>query len=451
MTSLAHHADPIVAIATAPGRGAVGIVRASGKDLSTLIAAICARPLVPRTAHYGPILDGNGTPIDTGLYLVMKGPRSYTGEDTIEISCHGGSLVTRRVLERIFEAGARPAMPGEFSLRAFLHGKIDLAQAEAVQQLIASKSELALCSAEKQLAGALSEKVRGYQHALTSVAAILEAWVDFPEEGLEFAAFDEIVQRLQEVKKQVVCLAETFHEGKLLHEGLSLCLLGAPNVGKSSLMNALLGKERAIVTPIAGTTRDVLEEDVRLGGLHFKLLDTAGIRETAEVVEQEGIRRSKAAMQEADLILLMLDASRELETGDRELLRVVPKEKTVVVWNKIDVKAPSEVVAWEHQVQVSAREKRGLGELKAVIDRLVWKKGPPSKEEVAITKLRHHTALHNTVRAIDQVIEGLKKRVSAEFVAADMRVALQELGTILGTNVTEDILTSIFSQFCLGK
>jgi len=446
--------DTIAAVATAPGEGAIAVIRVSGNQTFAIVRKLLPKDLSicpTHTAHYGPILDRSGAPIDTGLYLVMKGPRSYTGEDTIEISCHGGSLVTRRVLERIFEAGARPAMPGEFSLRAFLHGKIDLAQAEAVQQLIASKSELALSSAEKQLAGALSEKVRGYQMELTSVAAILEAWVDFPEEGLEFAAFDEIVQRLQEVKKQVVCLAETFHEGKLLHEGLSLCLLGAPNVGKSSLMNALLGKERAIVTPIAGTTRDVLEEDVRLGGLHFKLVDTAGIRETAEIVEQEGIRRSKAAMQEADVILLLLDASRELEIGDRKLLRVVPKEKTVLVWNKIDVKAPSETVVWEHQVQVSAREKQGLQELKVVIDRLVWKKGPPSKEEVAITKLRHHTALHNTVRAIDLVIDGLKAHTSAEFVAADMRVALQELGTILGTNVTEDILTSIFSQFCLGK
>ncbi len=446
--------DTIAAVATAPGEGAIAVIRISGSQAFAITSKLFPKPLATcptHTAHYGPILDENGHPIDTGLFLIMKGPRSYTGEDTVEISCHGGSLVTRRVLERIFEAGARPAQPGEFSLRAFLHGKIDLAQAEAVQQLIASKSELALVSAERQLAGNLSEVVRGFQQELTSVAAILEAWVDFPEEGLEFAAFDEIVERLKTVKKQIAQLAETFHEGKLLHEGLSLCLLGAPNVGKSSLMNALLGKERAIVTPIAGTTRDVLEEDMRLGGLHFRLVDTAGIRDTQEMVEQEGIRRSKLAMHEADVILLLLDASRGLEAGDRELLGVVPREKTVVVWNKMDLKMPSEMLRWPHEVQISARERRGLEDLKATIERLIWKSGPPSKEEVSITKLRHHTALQNALRAIDQVVDGLQHRVSAEFVASDMRTALQELGTILGTNVTEDILTSIFSQFCLGK
>ncbi|MBU6447209.1 MAG: tRNA uridine-5-carboxymethylaminomethyl(34) synthesis GTPase MnmE, partial [Verrucomicrobia bacterium] len=338
------------------------------------------------TAHYGHVLKSDGTILDAVLLLVMKGPNSYTGEDTVEISCHGGQLMTRSVLERIFEAGARPAQPGEFSLRAFLNGKIDLAQAEAVQGLIAAKSALALENAEKQLRGALSEKVRQFQKELTDIAAILEAWVDFPEEGLEFASMEEILASLQAVCTQMELLKATFHDGKMLYEGLSICLLGAPNVGKSSLMNALLGKDRAIVTAIPGTTRDVLEEDLRLGELPFKLIDTAGVRHTDELVEQEGIRRTQNAMQEADLILLVLDASRPLAAQDRDLLRAAPHEKTLVVWNKVDVAAPSQEIAG---IPISAKEKQGLAALKEAIRHVVWQRGAPSKEEVLITQLRH--------------------------------------------------------------
>ena len=444
----------IAAIATAAGEGAIAVIRISGPKTCDIADEIFSGPVKTyqtHTAHYGQILAKDGSAIDSVLLLFMKGPRSYTGEDTVEISCHGGSLVTRRVLERIIEAGALPAQPGEFSLQAFLNGKLDLAQAEAVQQLIAAKSELALKNAEQQLSGALSGKIAHFQTQLTSIAAILEAWVDFPEEGLEFAAFDELIERLKLIQSEMIRLSNTFHDGKLLHDGFSLCLLGSPNVGKSSLMNALLGKERAIVTEIAGTTRDILEEEMRLSGLHFRLIDTAGIRETDEVIEQEGIRRSRKAMQEADLILLLLDASRPLAQSDRDLLAAVLPEKTIVVWNKIDLSSPSEPIAHQPQVLISARTKAGLEQLKAAIDQVIWRAGPPSKDEVAIAKLRHHTALQNSISAVQAVIEGLQSRVSAEFVASDMRHALNELGTIIGVNVTEEILTSIFSQFCLGK
>jgi len=443
--------ETIAALATPAGEGAIAVIRISGVNAFDVAEKIFSGPVKSyktHTAHYGKILSKTGETIDAVLLLVMKGPRSYTGEDTVEISCHGGSLVVRRVLERIFEAGANPAQPGEFSLQAYLNGKLDLAQAEAVQQLIASKSEIALENAEKQLSGDLSKKIGGFQKKLTEVAAILEAWVDFPEEGLEFAAFDELIAILRGTNAKMENLAETFHEGKMLHEGLSLCLLGTPNVGKSSLMNALLGKERAIVTEIAGTTRDVLEEDLRLSGLHFRLVDTAGVRETTELVEQEGIRRTKQAMTEADLILLLLDASRPLEKEDRDLLDTVPKERTIVVWNKIDLNRPKENI---DGVLISARERTGLDQLRAAIDRFIWRSGPPSKDEVVITKLRHKQALQQAILSLQLVIEGLERRISAEFVASDMRNALNELGTIIGTNVTEDILTSIFSQFCLGK
>ena len=443
--------DTIAALATPPGEGAIAVIRISGTQAFDVAQEIFSGPVkayLTHTAHYGEVIDKAGNPIDFCLLLVMKGPRSYTGEDTVEISCHGGSLIVRRVLERILEAGARPAQPGEFSLRAFLNGKLDLAQAEAVQQLIASKSEIALDNAGKQLSGDLSKRIGSFQKSLTDVAAILEAWVDFPEEGLEFAQFDELIDRLKEILAKMCRLANTFHEGKMLHEGLSLCLLGTPNVGKSSLMNALLGKERAIVTEIAGTTRDLLEEDLRLSGLHFRLIDTAGVRKTDEIVELEGIRRTKQATLEADLILLLLDASRPLQKEDRELLETAPKEKTIVVWNKIDMGLPREDV---QGVLISAKEKIGLQELRSAIDRLIWREGPPSKDEVAITKIRHKQALDGAIIALQRVIDGLSNRVSAEFVASDMRESLNELGTILGTIVTEDILSSIFSQFCLGK
>ncbi len=443
--------DTIAAVATAPGEGAIAVIRISGPATFSVAEQIFSRSIQnfkTHTAHYGNILDKAGKILDSVLLLIMRGPHSYTGEDSVEISCHGGQLITRRVLQRIFEAGARPAQPGEFSLRAYLNGKLDLAQAEAVQTLIAAKSELALENAERQLQGALSEKVAGFQRALTETAAILEAWVDFPEEDLAFVTMEEIVADLAATCGKMEKLQATFHEGKALHDGLSLCLLGAPNVGKSSLMNALLGFERAIVTEIAGTTRDLLEEDLRLAGLHFKLIDTAGIRETAERIEKEGIRRSEAALQKADLILLLLDASRPLTSSDHELVARAPRTKTIVVWNKTDLAKPPESI---EGVPISAKEKKGLDELKAAIEKLIWKQGAPSKDEVLITQLRHYNALTKAIQSCHAVIAGLKQGVSAEFVASDMRSALQELGAIIGTNVTEDILSAIFAKFCLGK
>lgn len=443
--------DCIAAIATPAGEGAIAVIRISGAgafDVGEKIFSGPVKTFVSHTAHYGKILNQDRSPIDHVLLLIMKGPRSYTGEDTIEISCHGGSAVTRKILERIYEAGARPAEPGEFSLRAFLNGKIDLAQAEAVQQLISAKSELALQCAEKQLEGALSKQIAEFQKEITDIAAILEAWVDFPEEGLEFTTMEEMVVNLERVCEKMEKLCSSFHNGKALQEGFSLCLLGSPNVGKSSLMNALLKKDRAIVTEIAGTTRDLLEEDLRLGQLHFRLIDTAGIRLTDEIVEQEGIRRSKKAMEEADLILLLLDASRPLSDDDRKLLHSAPSEKTIVVWNKTDLAKPDQKI---RSIEISAKEKIGLDLLIAEIEKLIWKEGAPSKDQIVITHYRHHQALILAIGACKNVIHGLHEGLSPEFISSDIRAALNELGTIIGVNVGEEILSAIFSKFCLGK
>jgi tRNA modification GTPase len=444
----------IAAIATAAGEGAISIIRISGPDSVAIAEKIYTGPIrqyLTHTAHVGQIVDAQKKTLDHVMLIVFRAPRSYTGEETIEIHCHGGSLITRKVLERILEAGAEAALPGEFTFQAFQNGKLDLTQAEAVQLLIASKNALAMESATAQLEGALSKRVRQFQEELTDTAAILEAWVDFPEEGLEFASLSEIIGTLEETTQRMRDLLATFHEGKTLHQGLSLCLLGSPNVGKSSLMNALLGKDRAIVTPIPGTTRDLLEEELRLGRLHFRLIDTAGIRDTEDQIEQEGIRRSKDAMEKADLILLLLDASRPLSPNDQNLLLKAPQSKTILIWNKIDLGPPCHEVPWDSSVQLSATTGLGLDALKSAIDRLIWKKGPPSKEEVVIASLRHYQALSQSLQCCEAVIQGLRQNHSPEFIAFDMRSALSYLGSIIGTNVSEDILSSIFSQFCLGK
>jgi tRNA modification GTPase len=447
--------ETIAAIATPPGEGGVAIIRISGDEALNVAAQIFSGPVhryLSHTAHFGRINNAQGEHLDDVLLFVMLGPRSYTGETTVEIHCHGGSLITRRVLEAVLSVGARAARPGEFTFRAFLNGKLDLAQAEAVQALIGAKNDRALDAAEHQLRGALSQSIARFQHILTQIAAILEAWVDFPEEGLEFATMDEICDDLEKVCVEMEKLAATFHDGKILHEGLSLCLVGCPNVGKSSLMNALLDKDRAIVSPIPGTTRDVLEDHFRLNGLHLKVSDTAGIRETDEDIEQEGIRRSKETMQQADLVLLVLDASRGLTQEDHHLLSLIPISKTIVIWNKVDLPhLPLPPLNFPLTVQLSAKQRRGLEELHKVIDQLIWQDGPPSKEEILITNIRHKEALISSHEATRRVQQGLRQSVSPEFLTLDMRQALSELGKVLGANVTEDILSAIFSKFCIGK
>ncbi|HSW73488.1 MAG TPA: tRNA uridine-5-carboxymethylaminomethyl(34) synthesis GTPase MnmE, partial [Chlamydiales bacterium] len=437
--------DTIAAIATAPGDAAISIVRISGSqtiEVTNRIFSSDVSSFTSHTAHYGKILSENGEVIDTVLLLIMRTPRSYTGEDSVEIFCHGGSIITKKVLERVLSAGARMAQPGEFSLRAFLNGKIDLAQAEAIQELIGAQNELALNAAEMQLEGALSKEIASFQNKLTDIAAILEAWVDFPEEDLAFAPMDEILLDLNSLTQKMEKLHHTFQEGKILKEGLTLCLAGLPNVGKSSLMNALLGKDRAIVTEIAGTTRDLLEEDLYLAGLHFRLIDTAGLRDTSEIVEKEGIRRSKLAMEKADLILFLLDASREISSEENELLSHLPKEKSLVIWNKVDIKSPKEKLSLE-PVLLSAKERTGLEDLKTRIHSLIWKKGPPSKGEIVLTQARHKEALFSAIQFCKNVDLGLKSGASPEFLCIDIRQALESLSKIIGTNVTDDILSMI--------
>lgn len=443
----------IAAVATPPGEGGIAVIRISGDDALHVADKIFSGSIhsyKTHTVHFGNILDENGAFIDEGLAVVMRTPRSYTGEDTVEIHCHGGTLITQKVLKAALRSGARAALPGEFTCKAFQNGKIDLTKAEAVQQVIASKNTLAMQAAENQLQGKLYQTIASFQNQLTDIAAILEAWVDFPEEGLEFASHDEMLSMLSSSIEKMEHLLSTFHDGKRLQTGLSICLLGAPNVGKSSLMNAIVGKERAIVTDIPGTTRDILEEDIELAGLNFRLLDTAGIRDTEEVIEREGVRRSVAAAKEADLILLVIDISSP--SIDPDLMATLPRGQTLVVWNKTDLRPVDTLPNLPFEaVKVSAKNYEGLDALKDAVHQIVWKSGPPSKEEVVLTNERHFQSLERAIQATQNVASGLQEELSPEFLTSDIRLALKELGTIIGVNITEDILSAIFSKFCVGK
>ena len=444
--------ETIVAIATPPGEGAIAIIRLSGKEAVKVASKIFSKDLEKlesHTVHFGSVRGLDKVKIDHALAIVMRAPKTFTGEDCVEIQCHGGRLVSAQVLEAAIEAGARAAMPGEFCFQAFMNGKIDLAQAEAIQALICSKNENGLKIAQDQLEGALSKRVEEWQNRLSDVAAIFEAWVDFPEEDLEFLPFDEVKGRLESVANEIKKLIDSFQQGRVIHDGVQLAFVGAPNVGKSSLMNALLGKDRAIVSPHAGTTRDLVEDDLQFGHLHLRLIDTAGIRSAKEEIEEEGIRRSRQAIERADIVLFILDATEP----DIALFEGMPKEKTIAVWNKIDLphEKPLPKLPFKHVVEVSAKTLFNLEELKREIDQIALHGHLPEKGEIVITQKRHKAALKTAFDFIQTVIQGLGSGVSPEFLTVDLRGCLNELGTIRGTSVTDDILHSIFSQFCIGK
>ncbi len=446
-------AETIAALATAPGEGGIAIIRISGREALAIGEGLTLRPLrslASHTAGLRCVYDENGKPIDQALILIMKGPKSFTGDDTVEVHCHGGRIASKKILERIFSLGARPALAGEFTFRAFLNGKIDLAQAEAVCAMIQAKSDLAFQKESEQQLGILSKKIRGLQEEVAEIAAIFEAWVDFPEEGLDFCSTEEMLCKLQSACSKIAQLIASYEEGAKLKTAISLSIVGSPNVGKSSLLNALAGYERAIVTATAGTTRDLVEEEISFRGLSFRLIDSAGVRETCDLIEQEGIKRSLAAASNADLVLFVLDASRAISEGERELLDRIGKGRCLLVFNKIDlIKEP--LVVGEGAVALSAKEKIGLEELKDAIERTIWQKGALNKEEIILTEERHRDGLQRSLSSLKRALALLESSGSAELVAYETRASLLELGYILGTDVTEEVLSQIFSKFCIGK
>lgn len=482
--------DTIAAIATPPGEGGIAIVRLSGPDALQVAAAIFRNrrgrnlaSLPGYSVRYGRfVAPESGEVVDDGLATIFRAPRSYTGEDTVELSCHGGRVVTERVLRLTLDAGARLAAPGEFTQRAFFNGRLDLAQAEAVADVIRARNQTAQRMARRQLEGALSQAVGALKEELIGVLAAIEVTIDFSDEAGDLN-YDETTARLNGVARGVNDLLATAESGRILREGLRVALVGRPNVGKSSLLNALLRVERAIVTPLAGTTRDVLEESANIGGASVVLLDTAGLRETGDLAERIGVARAQAAASGADVVALVLDATTGVTEEDREIARrLAAKEapedaahgangRLLAIFNKGDL-APSdfspadfarEGANMERQgrdssplagavwLTVSARTGEGLDVLRAELARRAGGTGGDAAESVVVTSARHRQALEAARDSLQNALATTTQRLPGDFIAIDARGALDALGLITGETVTDDIIHRIFHDFCVGK
>lgn len=455
--------DTICAISTPIGEGGIGIARISGKDAIPIASRLFKgkqplSELPSHTIHYGEIIDPKtGERVDEVLLTIMRAPKTYTREDIVEINCHSGIVPLKRVLELILREGARFAEPGEYTKRAFLRGRIDLAQAEAVLDVIRSKTDDSLEIALDQLKGNLSKEINRVREELLSLAALMEASIDFPEEDIEPLSSEGAEARTRLIIKEIQGLIETAEEGKIYREGIGTAIVGRPNVGKSSLLNALLKEDRAIVTPVPGTTRDIIEEWLNLKGVPLRIIDTAGIHHTANPVEKEGVKRSKEAIDRADLALLMLDSSEELKEEDRELIKRIGDKRKIIVLNKIDLEKRIDE-AWvrktfpsEPILPISAKEGAGLGDLKEAIVGLVFNGGMTPKERPCITRVRHKDALIRARDSLESLLNSLKEGFSPEFLSLDLRVAIDAIGEITGQTTTEDILNRIFDEFCIGK
>jgi tRNA modification GTPase len=469
--SLAYESDTIAAIATPEGEGGISVIRISGDEAINIAArgfrgSITVDKMSSHTAHYGRLVDEQEKTIDNVVALVFRRPNSYTGEDTVELSCHGGRYLTKRILEATLQFGARAAQAGEFTKRAFLNGRIDLAQAEAVADLIHARSERAHRSSLVQLNGVLSDQISQVRERLIESISLLELELDFAEEGYEFTEKAKVVGQVKSTISQINGLLFTYSVGKIYRDGVKVVLAGAPNVGKSSLLNALLQEDRAIVTEIPGTTRDIIEESISLGGLLFNLIDTAGIRETEDLIEREGVRRAEERLSNCDILLLMLDSTRavglEETTAITRLSKAIEQRGTscVFVLNKIDMIGSErnpvldiEHITGKHDiVEISAKTRQGLESLKDLLVRKALRDMPSMSDGgVTITNARHFSALKRTSGSLMLALETLESDKSGEFVAVDLRAGLDALGEIIGATSTDEILNSIFSRFCIGK
>jgi tRNA modification GTPase len=448
--------DTICAVSTPPGDGGIAIIRVSGPRALEVAAAVFRAKsgkgiadVLSHSLHYGNIVDPS-----TGetLVSVMRAPASYTREDVVEINCHGGPLPLWRTMRLLVSAGARRAEPGEFSKRAFLNGRIDLAQAEAVMDIIRARTELGHRAAQEQLSGGLSREIAELRERLIGVTAGVEAGVDFPDEDIETPTGRPLEGELAAVAEIIGRMLEGARFGRLLREGFAAAIVGRPNVGKSSLLNALLRQDRAIVTEVPGTTRDVLEEYLNIGGLPLRVLDTAGIRHTGDVVEKEGVRRSLAAIASADIVLIVLDGSQPLTREDQRVLEVAEGKTAVAVINKKDLPARMEHIAWpQAQVEVSCRTGEGLDDLRhAVLGKMQEGAIPPREHAWAVNE-RHREELEKAQKSLERARESARSAQSPELIALDLRDALDHLGMITGATHTEDILERIFRDFCIGK
>ncbi|MBE6067370.1 MAG: tRNA uridine-5-carboxymethylaminomethyl(34) synthesis GTPase MnmE [Clostridium lundense] len=455
--------DTIAAIATVLGEGGISIIRISGSKSLDIVDSIFKgknnRNLLdidPYSMRYGFIIEKETEDIlDEVLVTYMKGPRSYTAEDTVEINCHGGVTPTKRIFQEIIKAGARVAEPGEFTKRAFLNGRIDLSQAEAVIDIIRAKTELSMKSAVLQSNGRISKEIDSLRNRLLQIIAHIEATVDFPEDDLEEITSNQVSIQVENIINEVSELLSTADEGKILREGLNVVIVGKPNVGKSSLLNALLKEQRAIVTEVPGTTRDVIEEYINLDGVPIKIIDTAGIRETEDIVEKIGVEKSKEKIIEADLIIFMIDLSRELDDEDKEIMDYIRDKKYIVLLNKSDldnkvVKEDLVGLNLKYIIESSAKSGKGLDELKDSIKELFFK-GEVKNQDIIITNARHKEALIRAKESLSSALDTLNNTLAIDLSSIDIRDAWSKLGEITGDTLEEDIIDKIFSEFCLGK
>ena len=455
--------DTIAAIATAPGNSGISIIRISGEHAVLTADRIFKRKNGTRslkdekshTIHYGYIYDGDEV-LDEVLVLLMKGPKSYTAEDTVEIDCHGGMLVTRRILEAVLKAGARLAEPGEFTKRAFLNGRIDLSQAEAVIDVIQSKNEYALKSSVGQLRGSVSKKIKELREAILYEIAFIESALDDPEHISLDGYGEKVKNTVLFVEKELESLIHSASTGKVVSEGIQTVILGKPNAGKSSLMNVLVGEDRAIVTEVAGTTRDILEEHISLQGISLNVIDTAGIHDTEDVVEKIGVSRAMAAAKEADLIIYVVDSSAPLDENDVQIMELIRDRKAIVLLNKNDlppVVSAKEVEAKSgHKViSISAKEQTGIELLEEEIKNLFYHGAIDFNDQLLITNVRHLHALERSLESMRLVEQSIENQMPEDFYSIDLMNAYENLGRIIGEAVEDDLVNEIFSKFCMGK
>ena len=457
--------DTIAAIATAPGEAGIGIIRISGKNSVNVADKIfkskrldSLKKSEQRKLNYGYIIDPkDGKKIDEVLVVYMKGPNTYTKEDVVEINCHGGIIPVRRILELVLENGARMAERGEFTKRAFLNGRIDLAQAEAVMDLISSKTDSSFDVSLNQLEGSLSKEVTEIRNILLAMLAHIEASIDFPEDDVEDMAYSQLEKQGVEVLNRINRLLDTANTGRILREGLKTVILGKPNVGKSSLMNAILRENRAIVTDIPGTTRDVIEEYVNIKGIPLKIVDTAGIRETEDIVEKIGVDRAKEFLNKSDLVIVVFDMSKELTKEDYDIIELVKDRKAIILLNKtdlpnrIDEKSIQKLLPSKRIISTSIIKGEGLEALENALRDMFFSNEIKISDDIIVSNVRHRDQLLKAKENITDSIESIRMGIPVDCIEVDIKNCWENLGEITGDTVKEDIIDKIFSEFCIGK
>ena len=455
--------DTIAAISSAAGNSGIGIIRVSGDEAIEVVDKIF-RPanknkklanVESHTVHYGHIMDGDKT-LDQVLVIVMKNPHSYTGEDTVEIDCHGGMLILKKVLDLVLKNGARTAEPGEFTKRAFLNGRIDLSQAEAVMDLINSKNDFALNSSIEQLKGGVSDAIKDIRKDIIYHIAFIESALDDPEHISLDGYDEEITEMLNENINKISKLVNSFDNGRIMKEGIKTVILGKPNAGKSSLLNLMLGEDRAIVTDIEGTTRDTLEENINFNGLSLKIIDTAGIRDTEDLVERIGVNKAKEIAKEGDLIIYVVDGSRELDDNDREIIKLINDKQAIILVNKSDMDTVINIDELKKDsnrdvILFSAKNGEGMDQLEEEIRNMFYSGKVTYNDQVYITNARHKEALENALESLKQVKNSVDAGMPEDFYSIDLMDAYTDLGVIIGESVEDDLVNEIFSKFCMGK